>query len=306
MKKDNLNKLILKFPQLDFSNFVYIGYHGKGEVKCKNCNETFYDSYAALLQRNNGCRFCAPDSERHRYNLERLVQKLKGIHKDKYDYSKVVLKKQLEKIEIICKDHGSFFMTINNHLRGQGCSKCVSEKLKKKFLMNSIDFFNKCKEVHKNYYNYSQAVYSGMWNKITILCPKHGAFDQIAKIHYDGFGCPRCSSSKGERKISEFLIEKNIKYISQKTFKDCYYKSNKAKLKFDFYLPENNCCIEFDGIQHFYPIKYWRGKEGLKENIIKDNIKTDFCIKNGIKLIRIPYTEFKDIENILNKDVTNK
>jgi len=71
---------------------------------------------------------------------------------------------------------------------------------------------------------------------------------------------------------------------------------NINKLPFDFYLPEKNICIEYDGEQHFRNIF---SDKSFKETKINDNIKDEFCIKNNIFLIRIPYFKFEEINNIL-------
>ena len=85
----------------------------------------------------------------------------------------------------------------------------------------------------------------------------------------------------------------NIKYERQKKFTEC---KNIRKLSFDFYLPNYNIIIEYDGIQHFEIIDYWLGSDGLKDRIFRDNIKTDYCLNNNIKLLRIKYND-----NILEK-----
>jgi len=76
-----------------------------------------------------------------------------------------------------------------------------------------------------------------------------------------GSGCPNCFSSKGEKQIEKYLIDSNILHKTQHTFEECKFKN---KLKFDFYLPEHNICIEFDGEQHFKPIFYWGAIKALR------------------------------------------
>lgn len=70
-------------------------------------------------------------------------------------------------------------------------------------------------------------------------------------------------------------------------------------LTFDFYLPEHNICIEYDGEQHFKPIKIFGGNLYFKQIKYHDKIKTQYCKTNNIELIRIPYTKFKNIKQIL-------
>ena len=80
------------------------------------------------------------------------------------------------------------------------------------------------------------------------------------------------------------------------TFDDC---KNKNKLRFDFYLPDLNTIIEYDGEHHFKENKYF-GEGNLEYITVNDEIKNQYCIDNKIKLIRIPYWKFDVIENILN------
>lgn len=95
-------------------------------------------------------------------------------------------------------------------------------------------------------------------------------------VIYRKQGCPMCKKSKGELLIEKILISNNINYIKQKTFNGCY---NKRKLPFDFYLPEFNMCIEYDGVQHYNEINYWGGITYLEYVKNHDNIKTLFCGK---------------------------
>ena len=110
-------------------------------------------------------------------------------------------------------------------------------------------------------------------------------------------GCQNISH--GEFYIKTILEENNIKFESQYKFDDC---KNKFKLPFDFYLPDYNMCIEYDGLQHYRPIERFGGDEGFLKRQENDNIKTNYCIEHDIQLIRIPYNwSKKEINNyILN------
>lgn len=109
--------------------------------------------------------------------------------------------------------------------------------------------------------------------------------------------------SKGEQKIAGILDDLDVVFIRQYTFKDC---KKQNKLLFDFYLPDYNICIEYNGEQHYKPIKYFGGEEKLKRQKENDKIKENYCINNDIKLIIIPYTEFKNIRSILINNLSLK
>lgn len=109
--------------------------------------------------------------------------------------------------------------------------------------------------------------------------------------------CPNCSKRQSllELKTEQWLIENNIVFEREKVFQDCKYL---RPLKFDYYLPQFNTVIEADGRQHTEPIRFGnmtniQAKKQLKTNKIRDKIKDNYCLKNNIRMIRIPYYEFK-------------
>ncbi len=108
-------------------------------------------------------------------------------------------------------------------------------------------------------------------------------------------------------------MNNSIKFIRQYRIAEC---KNKRALPFDFAIfNENNseliCLIEYDGEQHFKPVRFigmsvedsLKAFETTKE---KDNIKNDYCIVNNIKLIRIPYWDFKNVDQILKNEIPKK
>ena len=97
-----------------------------------------------------------------------------------------------------------------------------------------------------------------------------------------------CIRSRGEYRINKILNEYGIKYESQKGFDDC--KGKNRRLKFDFYLPDDNICIEFNGRQHYMVVEHFGGLEGLRIRKSYDKIKRNYCKKHNIRLIEIPFT----------------
>ena len=252
---------------------------------------------------NTCCKSC---SARIRNRIPPFIENFQLMHDKRYDYSKVDYKRSSIKVEIICNIHGSFWMTPNNHLGGKGCPKCKFEKLSHDRSMGTYLFIEKSKNSHDEMYDYSKVDYVNERVKVEIICPKHGSFFQNPSDHIGGHGCPICNLSKGELKIIEFLKNNEIEYKTQKTFDGCRNPKTNQKLKFDFYLPLKNLLIEYDGQQHF--------KSGITRNFIitdgdleytkyKDDIKTKYAKQKNIKLVRIKYTEFKNIESILQKEL---
>lgn len=111
--------------------------------------------------------------------------------------------------------------------------------------------------------------------------------------------CGCLKQSKGEYLIEQALKRLSVKYIKEKSFEDCLNPKTSQHLYFDFYLPELNACIEFDGIQHFaqseYDNRFWWGSVNLKEIQYRDFIKDTYCSKNNISLFRIPYRDINKL-----------
>ena len=114
-----------------------------------------------------------------------------------------------------------------------------------------------------------------------------------------------CIKSKGEYRIGQYLLNQEIVFQKEKQFEDCV---DINKLKFDFYLPDLNIIIEYDGEQHYQISRfgnkdYDTAKIEFEQVQKRDAIKTKWCVEKNIKLIRIPYTSFDDIEQILEKEL---
>lgn len=110
--------------------------------------------------------------------------------------------------------------------------------------------------------------------------------------------------SCGEKLISLFLDKYGILYEREKSFKGCINPRTKTSLRYDFFLPTYNLCIEFDGKQHFFPSKDFYGVKANQEfckQIYRDGIKTEFCNSNNISLLRINYKQYDEIDLILKE-----
>ena len=92
-------------------------------------------------------------------SMEEFIKKAKNTHGKKYNYSKVIYKNSVTKIQIICLKHGSFEQTPHGHLRGRGCIKCGHILRGNKKSLSSEEFINKAKKIHNNRYDYSRTTY---------------------------------------------------------------------------------------------------------------------------------------------------
>lgn len=109
--------------------------------------------------------------------------------------------------------------------------------------------------------------------------------------------CGCIGTSKGEYLIEEMLIFNNISFEKEKTFDTCIFEDSGKKARFDFYLPEYNIIIEFDGYQHFRFTGYeWNTEENYLKTVAHDEYKNQWCKDNQLKLIRIPYTHLSTLK----------
>lgn len=214
--------------------------------------------------------------------------KAKSIHNDKYNYSLVEYINSKEKVKIICPIHGMFEQTPNKHLQNKGCSECGFIQRCLKATSNTKMFISKAIIKHGYKYDYSKVIYIGKEDKVDVICEKHGVFKQTPHNHLAGHGCPICCESKGEKEIKNILIKYNVKFNPQHRFNNC---RNILPLPFDFYLPDLNICIEYQGIQHFKPRTKFGGVIEYDKTLMRDNIKSEYCKENNINLFYITYKE---------------
>jgi Zn finger protein HypA/HybF involved in hydrogenase expression len=286
---------IIHNDKYDYSKIAYNGIKNKVKIMCPIHGE-FEQTPHHHVTRKQGCPKCRylTVSIKTRKSNEQFIEKAEFIHEKKYDYSLVEYVNAKTKIKIICPEHGVFEQLSYAHLYGQGCPKCIG-------LNKTTDTFVKdAKMEHGDKYDYSKTVYKDSKSKIEIVCEKHGVFTQTPNMHLRGNGCPICKESKGEKKIREYLIKNGVKFKQQHTFPNC---KNIQVLQFDFYLPDYNTCIEFDGIQHYKPVNRFGGEKSFLLTKQNDSIKNKFCLVNKINLKRIPYFEdvFESLNNLIVK-----
>ena len=115
----------------------------------------------------------------------------------------------------------------------------------------------------------------------------------LANGHTSSCGC--LTTSLGESRIAEILKQNNINYNSQHTFNDCRYKDTNQLVRFDFYLPDYNRIIEFDGIQHFQANGGWNNEKNYNRTKERDLFRNQWAAAHNISLVRIPYWEKDNI-----------
>lgn len=268
----------------DYSKTVYKNSMDKVIVTCP-IHGDFLVSPNCHINMNTGCPKC---NGRH-LTTEDWIERFRLVHGDKYDYSKVKVINNEAKVCIICPEHGKFWKSPAKHYNGkQGCPVCSKKNKGLKTRLTQDEYVKKANEVHQCKYDYSVTSYVKMQNKVKIICPKHGEFEQLAYDHVNGHGCPVCAnlSSNGEKEIYDFLVGE--------LGEDEVIRHDRIVLggrkEIDIYIPRLKVGIEYNGL-------YWHSEARNKDKYYHYD-KTEECEKRGIRLIEI----FED-EYINQKDI---
>lgn len=206
-------------------------------------------------------------------------------------------------IKFICKKHGMQSVKIQNFLNNRKCAKCSMEEMgikkmhTQEYIKSVIESFNGNIWLNPNEYMGTTVknlrIQCGLCGQVFVTSFNSYSTEKTAQRKC--FSCS-CRESKGEVLIRKFLEENNIIFEREKSFSDC---KDILPLPFDFYLPEYNLLIEFDG-QHHYEN---RGFGNLEKTQMHDKIKNKYCEDNNINLLRIPYWEGSKINEILTKQL---
>ena len=301
MKKYNTETWISKAilihgDKYNYSKVNYINSITKIIINCIKHGD-FAQRPDMHINKRYGCPKCKSDNmlKTNEFFLNSLISK--NSYNYNYDYSKIDYNGCHSLVEIICKDHGNFFKTPRELLKGYGFPKCNNYNLK----LTTEKFIRNAKLIHNNKYDYNNSIYVNSRTKIEIICPNHGSFFQLANNHLCNHGCPNCDKSKGENAIEIYLNKNKIIFKPQFTFPDLKYKN---KLRFDFCIFDRDrkllFLIEFNGIQHYIKNDFMhRTDEEYLLRQLMDKMKMDYCFKNNIPLHIIRYDE--DIEERLGK-----
>lgn len=182
--------------------------------------------------RGGGCNKCR--MENRRLTKEEYIQKAKSVHGDRYDYSQVEYTSLTAKISIRCPEHGLFQQLASNHLQGKGCPVCGQINRSESNSMPYDEFLQKAIQKHGNKYTYASETYTGASNRIDIVCPKHGKFNQIANLHLTGAGCPKCAIEKQAQdrtlSLEEFIERANKVHNGKYDYTKVQYVKSKEKV----------------------------------------------------------------------------
>lgn len=264
--------------RLDETNFKrlddYINTNTTIRFECILCNKII-KSKPKEIKSKLVCR-C---EEKHNEYCEDIKEK-EVIPLEKY-------KSIRTKIKHKCLNCGDIFTTTPKSIKTSlyGCPSCAGKKFSKKTYESKLP-----KDIILLDDEYKGSLFK---HKHKCLNCENIWETKPNYILHMNTGCPSCSSSKGEKKISEYLNKIGLSFQ-----KEYSVKIGGKSFRYDFYIPVIDLLIEYDGVQHFEPIEYFGGQKHFDKIIESDEIKDKWASENNKTLLRISYLD--DINYVLN------
>ncbi len=244
-----------------------------------------------------------------RLTTQEWIAKARAKHGDRYDYSKVVYTLGRNKVIIICSEHGEFQQNANSHTQGYNCPKCYDSKRGKSSRSTLEQWTTKARAKHGDFYDYSKVVYTLSRNKVTIICPKHGEFQQVAKEHHF-YGCMECGKDRsrqanvltradwlatakkthGDKKFDYSLVPENVRGRDRVDI--ICEKGHKWNVKFQSHCYRDGCikCYREIQGQHFrYSQEEWIEKARAKHGDYYDYSKVIYVGSHDPIIITCKY-----------------
>ena len=294
------------------------GVDSRFKVKCKYCGKEKEDTANNLLS----SRPCL--CQTGRINKDNFIERsVKVWGEGKFEYLNIDITHSKEFVTLKCLKHNEVFtQQAQCHLSHcYGCPKCKTENLKESTTtFTTEDVINRGKILYGDKFTYEHTVYKNWHEPIIVTCKDHGDLEVLPRNFLDGFICKWCRIEEGFASDPETYIYDILKSTSnnrkefyfepQKSFPDLFYKK---PLFFDFYGRINNIefCIEYQGGQHYFPVKFGgisleKAEENLEVSKIRDNLKKEYCKKKNIILIEYTYKQsFLEIKEHLLKFIEN-
>lgn len=254
-------------------------------VSCKVCHYNWKATPTNLL-RGRGCPRCANKRSAHMRRKSEVLLDKQLADKNILRLSEYINGATHITVKCGTCDH-VWKATPNNLCQGKSCPKCAIKHNADKLRKTHTKFINDVYNINPDI-----SILEEYINHYTKIKFKHNLCGHtwMAKPNniLSGKSCPRCNESCGEKYISRWLNKHHMLFERQRRFDGCKHIN---ALSFDFYIPVLNLCIEFQGEQHYNPIKIFGGEDQLNIQKKLDNIKRVFCNENNIKLLEIRFDD---------------
>lgn len=279
-----------RFPNNDITLLTFTKTNAPVSYKCNSCGKIYKKAKASHLYENKTlCQKCY--TTRKSKIRDWILNFIKNSNQ--FDFYTSWCGATSENIELLCNKCGRHFLKqpANMYLKDENtiCPYCGDNGAPMPF----EDFLKKLTEQEKKEYTFLEYKGFNVAAKIQHNCGY--VFTRKPINFLKSKGCPKCEKtmSVGELYIERFLINNNLFFEKQKYFSDL------GKLSYDFYLPDLKILIEYQGQQHYEPVKIFGGEEQFLIQKQRDKIKKEYAIKNSYTLLEIPYYHLYKIDSYL-------
>lgn len=305
-QEDFVNKMMRIHP-----NIEVLGTYTKAKLpikfRCKIHDYEFISTPDAMNKNVHGCKLCAIDyvAKCKRKSNDEFLSELENNNPNTEVLEEY--KTSTEKIKVRCKTCGYEWMsTPDSLIHGNGCKKCAMKYVQNYRIKSHEQFLSEFKERNINHDTIDiLSEYTKDYEPVTCKCKTCG---NVWKTNPHNLinkrspsGCPLCNTSKGEKKIKNFLEDNNINFVWQKSFSDLVGTGG-GLLSYDFYLPDTNMLIEYQGEFHDGTANS-QSKEQFEYQKEHDRRKRKYANDNKIQLLEIWYKDFNNIEQILKDNL---
>jgi hypothetical protein len=268
------NAKLIWGEKYDYSKVNYDDSNTKIIIICNKHGE-----YLQLPQNHlkYGCGACGRELNKRNIELKEkskieFALKANKIHENSYDYSLIEYENAASKVNVICKNHGIFSITPNNHLRGRGCPECGKEASRLSRLKSFDEYHEEYKKIYIEKYDYSRVIWEGASKPISVICKKHGEFYVLPYLHKAGKECNRCSNQYSTISMEWLLfMEKRFRSEIQHARNFGEFVIPGTRYKADGYIKSLNTIFEFYG-------DYWHGNPKIYS---KDEINSRIGLTYG-------------------------
>jgi len=287
----------------EYSKVNYINSYTKVIIICKK-----HGDFEQLPSNHYkyGCSKCAFENNIRNNQLKEkskneFEQKANLVHQNVYDYSKTNYINAVSKVTVICKNHGEFSITPNNHLRGKGCPPCGKEKYRLSKIKPFQEYYDDFIKLYNDRFDYSLVNWKGGTTRIIVICKKHGEFSVIPHAHRQGTECSKCRNNHSPISIT-WLEYMKIKYSVDISHAENIgeYIIPGSRYKADGYAKSINTIFEFHGdFWHGNPKIYNKSiinpRVGITYGELYENtvLKTEHIKKLGYNIIEIWENDWK-------------
>lgn len=263
-----------------YSLFEYTGSQAKSKIICPQ-HGVFEQTPRNHYQGKNGCPKCTGKGVD-------WVERFQSVHGDVYDYSLVAYVGYQTKVKIVCRQHGVFEQTPDNHYHGkQGCPKCAGARIRNAKQMCIDEFVARADKVHGGKFLYTDKQFDNvLTSKINVFCRQHSQwFTQTPVNHLSGkTGCPKCNNMKSAPEDAIATMLSRFTPIERRN------RALLAPRELDIFMPEKALAVEYCG-------EYWHshGDEEHEAQYSMNHFrKYQDCKARGIRLLTIFESEWKE------------